>query len=128
MIDTRCSLLALSALTVTVGCSGDFDGPTVDAFRGQLVSEGQPVSFAADENVKLVLIHKGSSDRFNIPIKADGTFEIGWMPIGEYLGSLDLKQGEAAKPWEFQSTFKAIPTGFRIEEGKTEYEIEIGKI
>ena len=121
--------LLLGMVLIVVGCQRrGFDGPTVDAFQGHVLSQGKPVRFAADERAKLILIHKGSSDRFNIPLEADGTFTIGWMPTGEYLGSLDISKGDPAKPWEIGSNQKQIPPGFRIEDGRTEYEIEVGKL
>ena len=119
-------LLALFLLLAT-GCQEvPFDGPTVDNFDGQLLSEGKPVSFSDGEVVKMLLIHKGSAERFLIPIKRDGSFDIGWMPIGEYLCSLNRKPA-GAEPWQVEVKSKPIPGGLQIEEGKTEYEIELGE-
>ena len=122
-------LLVLALVLLSAGCRKreKFDGPTVDAFHGQLLSDGKPVSFSADEVVKINLIHKDSAERFGIPIKADGSFEIGWMPIGDYMCSLERKKGGSERQGQFESTSKPISGGLRIEEGKTEYEIELGE-
>ncbi len=123
-------LLVLALVLLSAGCRKreKFEGPTVDIFHGQLVSDGKPVSFSDDEVVKLNLIHKDSAERFGIPIKADGSFEIGWMPIGDYMCSLERKKGGPEKQaFELKSVSKPVPGGLRIEEGKTEYEIELGK-
>ena len=124
-------LLALSVILFIAGCTkvAKFDGPTVDAFHGQLVSDGKPISFAADEEeIRLFLIHQGSGERFRIPIKADGTFDIGWMPIGQFNCMLERKKkgGLETRGVEFPSSSKPVPGGLRIEEGKTEYELDVG--
>ena len=123
-------LLVASLVFLIGGCTkvAKFDGPTVDAFHGQLVSKGNPVSLSEDQVVKLFLVHKGSGERFRIPIKPDGTFDIGWMPIGEFNCSLEeKKRGIEAQVLDLRKKFKPVPGGLRIEEGKTEYEIEIGE-
>jgi hypothetical protein len=111
--------LSLSA----VGCSKkEFDGPTVDAFNGRLVQDGQPVSFPADERVLLELFHE-KAQSFKIPIQADGTFQIGWMPIGKYTATLlREKPGAKGAPARFP-----VPGGLTIEAGQTQYQIELGK-
>ena len=121
-------LLVLALLAVT-GCQEEipFDGPTVENFDGQLVGAGAPLRFSNDEEVQLLLIHKGSAERFYIPINADGSFDIGWMPIGDYLCSIGRKEKTAGVPAQAPMDFKQVPGGFRIEAGKTEYEIEVGK-
>ena len=121
-------LLVLAVVLLIAGCERrSFDGPTVDAFNGRLVSDGKPVSFDADEEVRLKLIHKDSAERFNVPVKVDGSFQIGWMPIGDYLCSLSRKKAMPEKPGQFESAGKGIPGGLRIEDGKTEYEIDVGE-
>jgi hypothetical protein len=118
-----------AALGCLAGC-GDpvakIDGPKVDAFTGSLVADGKPVSFGADETVSLKVFHeKGSS--FGIPIKADGSFQIGWMPVGKYSATLmrdkpaaDGKRGSAPNQY-------SVPGGFAIADGQTQYTIELGK-
>ena len=124
-------LLVISCIPLSAGCTkvAKFDGPTVDAFQGQLVSDGKPISFYDDEEVvKIFLVHKGSGERFRIPIKPDGTFDIGWMPIGDFNSRLERKKkgGLETRGMEFEPEFSPIPGGLTIEEGKTEYVIEVG--
>jgi hypothetical protein len=116
--------LVLACGVVAVGCKAkrEFDGPTVDAFNGRLVHNGNPVSFPADERVLLELFHE-KAQSFKIPIQSDGTFKIGWMPIGKYSATvIREKPGQKGAPARH-----AIPGGFAIEDGKTEYQIELGK-
>src|SRR2546423_15175424 len=68
------------------GCTdnkGGYEGPTVDAFHGKVTHNGNPVKFAENEEVQLKVFHE-SGRQFGIPLTADGTFEIGWMPLGKY--------------------------------------------
>jgi hypothetical protein len=117
-------------LTVTAcGCSRKaFDGPTVDAFTGRLTRDGQPVSFAPEENPQLQLFHeKGQS--FTIPLHPDGSFKIGWMPIGKYSATLLRDQKPAAgvpKAPPIPNRYN-VPDGLTIQDGKTEYTIDLGK-
>jgi hypothetical protein len=112
------------ALAFAVGCGKrkEFEGPTVDAFIGRLVQEGKPVKFPAGEEVELKLFHE-RGESFGIPIQPDGTFKIGWMPIGKY-GALLIREPKTSKaaPLRFN-----VPGGLTIEEGKTEYTVELGK-
>ena len=92
------------------------------------MSEGKAVSFSEDEVVKMLLIHKDSAERFTVRIETDGSFDIGWMPIGEYLCSVDRQKVVAGESWrQPPSNFRPVPGGLKIEERKTEYEIEVGK-
>ncbi len=119
---SRIALLFALGLGV-VGCrSKSFDGPTVDAFNGRVVHNGERVSFPEGEEVTLKLFHeKGQS--FGIPLKADGSFKIGWMPIGKYGVMLNRnpKNGKGAP------TRYTVPDGLTIADGKTDYTIELGK-
>ena len=113
--------LMLILFLLTTGCTkvAKFDGPTVDAFEGQLVSEGKPVSFSDDkEVVKVFLVHKGSGERFRIPIRPDGTFGIGWMPVGDFNCRLERKKkgGFEVQGMEFETQFKPVPGGLTIED------------
>lgn len=113
-------------LATAAGCgerTATFDGPKVDQFNGQVVHEGKPVSFAADEKVELKLFHeKGES--FGIPLKPDGNFQIGWMPIGKYSATLIREKTQNGKK---VPNMYSVPGGMTIAEGRTEYEIELGK-
>src|SRR5439155_925970 len=73
------------------GCGkdrGGFEGPTVDAFHGKVTHNGNPVKFAEGDDVQLTVFHT-SGRQFGIPLSTDGTFEIGWMPIGKYAMMLE---------------------------------------
>jgi hypothetical protein len=119
--------LAAAAVGLTAaGCgpSKPFDGPTVDAFNGKVVHNGKPVSFPADEKVELKLFHeKGES--FGIPIQPDGSFQIGWMPIGKYTATLLRDKHEGGK--KSAPGMYSVPGGLTITDGQTEYTIELGK-
>jgi hypothetical protein len=116
-------LLAGFGLAST-GCgpSKPFDGPTVDAFVGRVTQDGKPVSFPESEQVILTVYHeKGQS--FGIPLKPDGTFKIGWMPIGKYAVTLEREsKGPRGAPSK-----QNVPGGLTIVEGQTEYTIDLGK-
>jgi len=115
--------LGLCLCLAGVGCGPrkPFDGPTVDAFTGRLTHNGQPVSFP-DGVATLKLFHeKGQS--FDIPLQPDGTFKIGWMPIGKYSALLNRPpKGAKGAPTRYQ-----VPGGLTIQDGKTEYTVELGK-
>jgi hypothetical protein len=118
-----CLILLAGLALVGVGCGPkrSFDGPTVDAFTGRLTHNGKQVSFPEDKQVILKVIHeKGTS--FGIPIKSDGTFQIGWMPIGKY-GAVMERPGPGGKGKSMYN----VPGGLSIQEGQTEYTIELGK-
>ena len=110
------------------GCSnkdkkGGYEGPTVDAFHGKVTQNGEPVQFAENE-AQLNLFHE-KGQQFGIPLKADGTFEIGWMPIGKYAMMLE-RSAQTAKGGITKTRYN-VPDGLTIEEGKKDYVIELGK-
>jgi hypothetical protein len=110
------------------GCTnkrGGYVGPTVDAFHGKVTHNGNPVTFAENEEVQLSLYHE-TGQHFGIPLKADGTFEIGWMPIGKYAIMLERIAQTPVKKGP-QKTMYNVPDGLTIEEGKRDYVIELGK-
>lgn len=117
--------LALLALVVA-GCapSKPFDGPTVDKFNGRVVSDGKPVSFDPEEHAQLKLFHeKGES--FGIPLQPDGTFKIGWMPIGKY--SVALIRNKIDQGKKGGQVNQTVPGGLVIADGQTDHVVEIGK-
>src|SRR5262249_30672020 len=121
-------VLSLAVLIVGLAASGckkkPFDGPTVDAFTGRLPPDRKPITFPEGEELTLQLFHeKGQS--FGIPIKPDGSFVIGWMPIGKYSATLIRVNPRAVRgsPQIRQN----VPGGLTIEAGKTEYTIDLGK-
>src|SRR5262245_45644927 len=115
-------LLLLAGLAFApAGCrSKPFDGPTVDAFTGRVTREGKPVKIG--EGVSLKLFHE-TGQSFGIPLGPDGSFKIGWMPIGKYsvMMKREPQMGKGA-PMVYN-----VPGGLAIEEAKTEYTIELGK-
>ena len=119
-------LLILWLGLVVVGCAPKipYTGKTVDKFVGKVTHNGKPVNFPADEKAEITVFHE-SGQQFGIPIKEDGTFDIGWMPVGKYAAMLERQQG-AVKRGPGISRY-SLPDGFTIEDGKTEYVIELGK-
>ena len=110
------------------GCTnnkGGYEGPTVDAFHGKVTQNGNPVQFAENEEVQLSLYHE-KGQHFGIPLKADGTFEIGWMPIGKYTVMVERTTQSPAKKG-MQKTRYNVPDSLTIEEGKKDYVIDLGK-
>jgi hypothetical protein len=109
-----------------IGCSNSekaqFDGPLNDSFTGKLTQNGQPVSFADGEVSLTLFSEKGKS--MGIPIQADGSWKIGWMPVGKYSVILNQppKGGGKGPPGKYN-----VPDGLTIVEGKTDYTIELGK-
>ena len=109
------------------GCTkrrGGYEGPTVDAFHGKVTHNGNPVQFAENE-AQLNLYHE-KGQQFGIPLKPDGTFQIGWMPIGKYAVMLE-RMAQPPLQKGPPKTMYNVPDGFTIEEGKTQYTIELGK-
>ena len=121
---SACAMALVAGLALAlIGCSRKpFDGPTVDAFNGRVMHNGNPVSFANPDEVSLKLVHeKGKS--FGIPLKPDGSFDIGWMPIGKYsvIVTRQPKDGRGG-PRVYN-----VPDGLTIKDGQTAYTIELGK-
>jgi hypothetical protein len=117
--------LAMMVLPVVVGChSGKtFDGPTVDAFTGKILADGKPVSFPPGEEVILRAFHQETAKSWGVPIKSDGTFKIGWMPIGKYTLILERPpKSHRSGPSRFE-----VPNPFSIVAGQTEYTVDLGK-
>jgi hypothetical protein len=119
-------LLCFSGLIVA-GCAEQsaikFVGPTVDTFSGKLVHDGKPVTFAEEGVIVQVMTPQGA--RFGIPIAADGSFQVGKMQTGQYSAILERTK-KGAKGSTIPNMYN-IPGGFKIEEGKSDYSIELGK-
>jgi hypothetical protein len=124
MKQTAFLTLAAALGLLAAGCGQKkFDGPTVDAFTGRVVKDGKPVSFPAGESVELKVIFQEKAQSFGIPLQPDGTFKIGWMPIGKYSAILiRKKEGARGGPSMYN-----VPGGFEIVDGKTDYQVELGK-
>lgn len=109
------------------GCDrnkGGYEGPTVDAFHGKLTHNGNPVKFGENEDAQLSVFHE-SGRQFGIPLTADGTFQIGWMPIGKYAMMLE-RTPQNRKKGVTKSRY-SVPGSLVIEAGKKDYDIELGK-
>jgi hypothetical protein len=121
------SLFLVAAGLFATGCGGgkSFDGPTVDKFNGKLAHDGKSVAFPAGETVQLKMVFQQKPESFGIPIKEDGTFQIGWMPIGKYSATLIRQKNEGGK--KAAPIMYNVPDGVTIAEGQTEYTIELGK-
>ena len=110
------------------GCAnkrGDYEGPTVDAFHGKVTHNGNPVQFAENEEVQLTLYHE-KGQQFGIPLTADGTFEITWMPTGKYAMMLERTAQNPVKKGPAKTRYN-VPDSLTIEDGKKDYVIELGK-
>ncbi len=123
----RVSPAVAAALFFVVGCEskhGGFDGPTVDAFNGRVVRDGKPITFPDSSSAQLKLIHGATGQSFGIPLQPDGSFRIGWMPIGKYSAILQRQPKDSSRggPQMYN-----VPGGFEIEAGRTEYTVELGK-
>ena len=109
------------------GCAnkkGGYEGPTVDAFHGKVTHNGKPVTFPENE-AQLNLYHE-TGQHFGIPLKPDGTFQIGWMPIGKYAAMLERIPQSSAKRGPAKNMY-SVPGGLTIEAGKKDYVIELGE-
>ena len=126
------SLACMLCLAVFAGCSNDdievYDGPMADSFVGRLVQNGKPVSFPAGKQVELQIFHHETGMSSGVPIKPDGSFNIGRIEAGKYSATLK-QEGPAQKGGKGgpgQTTY-TVPGGFEIVEGKADYEIELGE-
>jgi hypothetical protein len=126
----RMALVTWSALILVIACGcdnsrrGAYKGETVDAFNGRVTAGGQPVNFPSDERIVLRIYHQGSAQMWGIPLQADGTFKIGWMPTGKYTSVLE-RASKSSKGG--RTNLQPIPGTFDIVQGQTEYTIDLGK-
>jgi hypothetical protein len=114
--------LGLGLAVAGCGPRKSFDGPTVDAFTGRVTHLGKPVTVPENEKVSLTLFHE-KAQSFIIPVQPDGSFQIGWMPIGKYSVLLNRESTKDRAPPRKSS----VHGGLTIEAGKTDYTIELGK-
>lgn len=135
----RLLLVVLGAALLSWGCERQaYKGPKINAFKGRLTQKGEPVSFPEDEKVVLRLMFQQNGQAYGVPIHSDGAFEIGWMPIGKYTPIL-VRTKNAPKESQPSDTGRrgprkrggpmkmyTLPSEFVIEEGKTEYTIDVG--
>lgn len=124
----------IGGLVLAAGCGYGpkkyYEGPTVSAFAGQLVQNGEPVTFAEDEEVRVeftVIEGENIGKTFGVPIKPDGTFSIGWMPLGKMSGRMEWQPKDPAKQTGTPRAY-GIPGSLTTEAGKTTgYVVELGK-
>jgi hypothetical protein len=124
MRSLACTLLLATLVLPALGCGKDkeFDGPVVDKFVGKVVKDGKPFTIPGSDQLSIEAKHE-SHQTFGIPIKPDGTFEIGWMPLGNYVLFAEYhKAGQKGR-----SNKATIPGGLQVMQGKTDYVIELGK-
>jgi len=113
--------LTVALALFAVGCGPKlFEGPTVDQFTGRVVKDGKPVAWP--QGLELELTHE-KGRKLGIPIQPDGSFTIGTMGVGKYTVMVKgSASGGKGAPYMY-----TVPGGLRIEEGKTDYTIELGK-
>jgi hypothetical protein len=118
------TILVAFGLVSSNGCSNkpNFNGPTVDAFTGRVTQNGQPIRLPEGSGIQLKMWHE-SGTSFLIPLDSEGKFKIGWMPIGKY--SLML-EGPPPPGGRGAPMKQSIENRFSIEDGKTDYTIELG--
>ena len=123
---TICGLVVIIGVALGLAGCGDNDKQKyIKTFTGQLTQDGKPVTFP--EGTTLLVIHEGGRLSGGVPIKPDGSFNIGKMPVGKY--GLVLERSGATpggKGGPSRSKYP-IPGGLTLEEGKTEYTVELGK-
>ena len=124
------AVVGCGCLLALAGCGervSQMPGPTVNKFTGKLLVDGKQTSFKEGDVVVLKLTHS-SAQSFGVPIKNDGTFTVGEMPIGKYSGTMEIKVGNADPAKRGGAPLKiSVPDGFEIKDGQTEYTVELGK-
>jgi hypothetical protein len=94
----------------------------VDAFTGRVTQNGKPVSLPPDSGIELRVTQHGSGWKMGVPLQPDGTFKIGQMPVGKYSMTMEAPaKGGKGAPMKY-----GVPGTLSIEQGKTEYTIELG--
>jgi hypothetical protein len=128
-------ILVSGLLWATAGCGFGpkpyYDGAKIEAFSGQVVQDGKPVTFSEDEEVVIKFIVAEGDDagkRFGVGIKPDGSFGIGWMPLGKMQMIMERSAKDPARRSPGPPNMYTIPGTLTTEKGKTSgYEIELGK-
>ena len=123
---TMCGLVVIIGVALGLAGCGDGDKEkSIKTFTGQLTQDGKPVTFP--EGTTLLVIHEGGRLSGGVPIKPDGSFNIGKMPVGKY--GLVLERSGATPGGKGGPSRRKypVPGGLTLEEGKTEYTVELGK-
>ena len=125
---TMCGLVVIIGVALGLAGCGDNDKQKyIKTFTGQLTQDGKPVTFPEGQETSLFVVHEGGRLSGGVPIKPDGSFNIGKMPVGKY--GLVLERSGATpggKGGPSRSKY-TVPGGLTLEEGKTEYTVELGK-
>lgn len=76
--------LRIALVVFFIGCQASYDypGPKIDKFEGQLTAGGEPVQFEEGQKVVLRLVFHENGESYGVPIKPDGTFNIGGCRSG----------------------------------------------
>jgi hypothetical protein len=64
------------------------------------VQDEKPVTFPEDEEIRIqcaLTEGEGIGKSFGVPIKPDGTFSIGWMPLGKIALRLERSPRDAVR-------------------------------
>jgi hypothetical protein len=117
------TFLALVGLA-SAGCTKrSYDGPTNEGFTGRLTQDGKPITLPEGHGVELKMTLHGKGESFGVKLDTEGKFNVkGWVPIGKYSLMLERPAQGKGGPLKYH-----VPGTFTIEEGKTEYTIELGK-
>jgi hypothetical protein len=129
------SILMAGLVWTAVGCSYGpkpyYSGPKVSSFSGQVLQDGKPIALPEDEEVVVqfrVLEGEAIGKEFGVPLKSDGTFSIGWMPLGKMAMKMERTPKDPAKRSPGPPRAYSIPGTLATEQGKTSgYTIELGK-
>jgi hypothetical protein len=127
-------IMMMGFLWTTVGCGYGpkpyYEGPKVPSFSGHVVQNGKPVSFPEDEEFVVqcrVIEGDAIGKAFGVPIKPDGSFSMGWMPLGKMSMRLERSWKDPAKTTGGPPRAYSVPGALVTESGKTSgYTIELG--
>jgi hypothetical protein len=97
-------------------------GETTEAFEGKIVQNGKPVTLP--DGAILNVTQNSTYHRFGIPLNSDGTFKIGWMPVGKY--SLELIWVRESATGQSSQQRYNVPNELVIEKETKPNEIELG--
>jgi hypothetical protein len=123
---TRCGLVVIIGVALGLAGCGDSE-KSIKTFTGQLTQDGKPVTFPQGQDTTLLVVHEGGRLSGEVPIKPDGSFSIGKMPVGKYHLVLERSGATPGGKGGRSRSKYTVPGGLTLEEGKTEYTVELGK-
>ena len=123
---TRCGLVVIIGVALGLAGCGDKE-KSIKTFTGQLTQDGKPVTFPEGQETTLWVVHEGGRLSGEVPIKPDGSFSIGKMPVGKYQLVLERSGATPGGKGGPSRSKYSVPGGLTLEEGKTEYTVELGK-